>query len=134
MTNHKGKRAGEKSVCTKSVNELKTLLSDPLPDSIQIEYLCDIIERKLHKIDQYTDLIIDSLSEQSAIESEKLNEYEYETNVRYVLTKGRQYLAAIKNLRNPSEGKEVKLPQLVLTKFDDTIVGWSTFGIPLQVR
>ena len=56
----------------------------------------------------------------------------YETGIRFNIASAKSYLQTVAQSGSHSGGnfsgaQRVKLPQIVLSKFDDTIVGWSSF-------
>ena len=128
MSNIKNKRKGEKTACTKAANELDTELNKTSPDRYNIESLVTLIEKKLTKIENYTDLIIDNLTDEDEIVSEKTNELDYESKINLILTGAKVYLKGVQNCSSVlSSNRDVKLPKLSLNKFDDTILGCPAF-------
>ena len=143
MSNLVNLRTGEKSACTKCANQLRRELDLTLPDKVKIENLTTIIEKKLNRIEQLTETILSSELDLEKITTEKDNELTYELNIRESVTEAKNYLkdsasAALnasinlnRSLNSESidsvSSVKVKLPQIILSKFDDTIAGWTTF-------
>lgn len=147
MDKLKSKRAAEKAVCTKVCSSLDSELKARLPDCNQIRSNIVILESKLTKIDSYTDLIIDYITDPDEVIAEKTKDVEYETKIRLNIAIANSYLQSViataartaasasssssasvinQNGQTVNDAK-VKLPQIILSKFDDSIVGWSSF-------
>ena len=144
MSNFANLRTGEKSACTKCANQLRTELDLTLPDKVKIENLINIIEKKLNRIETLTESLLSSESDLEKINTEKDNELTYELGIREHVTEAKNYLkdiatAALNASMNHNRslnadagnsevsGVKVKLPQIILSKFDDTIAGWTPF-------
>ena len=126
----KNKRTGEKAACTKAANDLNSELNKVAPDKECVESLISIVEKKMDKIEGYTDSIIDSMTDESQIIDEKTRELEYESKINLVLTGAKSYLKNVQSSLSGfsmSSNRDVKLPKLSLIKFDDTILGWPAF-------
>ena len=121
MSNVKNKRKGEKAACTKAANELDTELNKTSPDRYIIESLVTLIEKKLTKIENYTDLIIDNLTDGNYIVSEKTNELDYESKINLIPTGAKVYLKGVQDCSS------VLSSNRSLNKFNDTVLGWLAF-------
>ena len=114
--NYKNKRTGEKRACTKCCNDLSAQLDATLPDKAQIQKCIGIIEKKLQKIEEFTDKMLDLESDADVIVQEKEQEFDYETKIRLVIVRGENYLkqcvaSATGNPASRFPVGEVKLPQ-----------------------
>ena len=95
----------------------------------KIESSVKELPEKLKKIEQLTDAMIDLMTDDDMVIAEKENEVEFEIQVRDIIASAQYVLESTTKVKNSGKGSvsQVKLPQLNLSKFDDTVIGWSAF-------
>ena len=130
-------RAGHKAYCTKTSADLDVELSLTLPDVISVQSKVSILEEQLNKIEKLTFTILPTL-DSADVAAELAKELDYQSKIKYGIAAANIYLTSVRpntatvqsvfpNANNSGINATVKLPVLHLNKFNDTILGWSTF-------